>query len=153
MADQISVSRDISAPPETVWSMIADVTRMGDWSPETIGCTWTKGALGPEVGAHFRGRNRNGRRNWSTSSRVVACEHGRRFAFEVTSGPFKVSRWEYEFEPTDAGCRATETWTDQRGWLVTALGKPVSGVADRASHNRESMAETLRRLAEAAESD
>ena len=45
----------------------------------------------------------------------------------------------------------TETWTDQRGWLAERLGKPVSGVEDRASHNRRSMEATLTRLAEISE--
>jgi hypothetical protein len=45
----------------------------------------------------------------------------------------------------------TETWIDQRGRLVTFLGKPVSGVADRASHNRAGMEATLDRLAAVAE--
>ena len=81
----------------------------------------------------------------------MACEPGRHFGFAVTSGPLKVSRWDYRFEPSESGCLASETWTDQRGWLVTMLGKPVSGVSDRAEHNRAGMAETLRRLAAAAE--
>ena len=38
-----------------------------------------------------------------------------------------------------------------QGWVANRLGKPVSGVADRASHNRESMEATLARLAEISE--
>ncbi|MGZ4800739.1 MAG: SRPBCC family protein, partial [Acidimicrobiia bacterium] len=68
-------------------------------------------------------------------------------AFEVTSGPVKIARWTYRFEPTATGCEVTEIWTDQRSWLPKALGKPISGVADRATHNRESMEKTLEGLA------
>jgi len=151
VAEQVSVTRDVAASPDALWSMIADVTRMGEFSPENAGCEWIGDAREPVVGARFRGTNRNGKRKWKTIGKVVNADPGRAFAFEVTSGPLKVSRWEYRFEPTDAGCRVTETWIDQRGWIVTTLGKPVSGVGDRASHNRSGMESTLDRLAAVAE--
>ncbi len=105
----------------------------------------------PVIGARFRGTNRNGKRRWKTVGTVVTAEPGRAFAFEVTSGPLKVARWEYRFDPIAAGCRVTETWIDQRGWIVTVMGKPVSGVDDRPTHNRSGMEATLARLAAVAE--
>jgi hypothetical protein len=149
--EQVSVARDVAASPDALWAMVADVTRMGEFSPENAGCEWMGTPAEPVVGARFRGTNRNGKRKWKTVGTVVAAEPGRAFAFEVTSGPLKVSRWEYRFEPTDAGCRVTETWIDQRGRIVTVMGKPVSGVADRAAHNRSGMEATLERLAAVAE--
>lgn len=151
MAEQVSVERTISASADEVWALVSDVRRMGEWSPETFECEWIGGATGPMAGARFRGRNRNGKKRWSTVSTVAEAAPGRVFAFEVKAGPWKVARWEYRFEPTDGGCRVTEIWIDERGRLVTILGKPVSGVGDRASHNRASMTETLGRLAAAAE--
>ena len=44
---------DIAAPPEAVWDLISDVTRMGDWSPECYRCTWLDGGTGPRAGARF----------------------------------------------------------------------------------------------------
>ena len=41
---------------------------------------------------------------------------------------------------------------DERGMVAKTLGKPVSGVADRADHNRAGMEQTLERLKAAAES-
>jgi hypothetical protein len=149
--DQVSVARDVAASPDALWAMVADVTRMGEFSPENAACEWIGDTREPVVGARFRGTNRNGKRTWKTVGEVVTAEPGRAFAFEVTSGPLKVARWEYRFEPADGGCRVTETWIDQRGRLVTFLGKPVSGVADRASHNRAGMETTLDRLAAVAE--
>lgn len=152
MSEQVSVTREIAASPERVWEMVSDVTRMGEWSPENDGGKWLRDATGPEPGALFRGTNRNGNKRWSTLARVVDAEPGRLFSFRVTAAGFKVAEWRYALEPTDAGCRVTETWTDQRGRLAKAIGKPVSGVADRASHNRAGMEETLDRLKAAAES-
>lgn len=151
MPDSVAVDRHIAAPAERVWDLISDITRMGDWSPEAQGGSWLKGATGPATGARFKGRNRNGSKSWSTTCTVTQCEPGRTFAFKVTSGPLGVATWRYDIEPDGTGCRVTETWIDDRGWLVTTLGKPISGVADRASHNRDTMTETLRRLGESAE--
>ena len=44
------------------------------------------------------------------------------FEFAVTSGPLAVATWRYEFEETDAGCRVTESWVDQRKRLVCHSG-------------------------------
>lgn len=151
MAEEISVTRDIAATPDALWGRVSDIERMGEISPESTAGEWLKGASGPVVGARFKGNNQNGKKEWSTTCKVVECEPRRSFAFEVTSGPIKVARWTYRFEPTDVGCRVTETWTDQRGWLPKKLGKTVSGVADRSAHNRTTMEATLERLASLAE--
>jgi Polyketide cyclase / dehydrase and lipid transport len=148
MTDQVSVQRDIAASSDELWARVSDVTRMGELSPESAGGQWIGGATGPAVGARFKGKNQNGKKRWSTVAKITDCEPGRVFAFEVSSGPLKVARWEYRFEPTDTGTTVTETWIDQRGRIVTVLGKPVSGVADRASHNRTTMEATLAALAE-----
>ncbi len=132
--------------------MVADVTRMGEWSPENDGAAWLGGASGPAVGAKFKGSNRNGKKKWDTVGTVVASEPGVVFAFRVTATGLKVAEWRYAFESTEPGCRVTETWIDERGPIVKVLGKPVSGVGERAEHNRVGMIETLDRLKAAAES-
>jgi hypothetical protein len=62
-----------------------------------------------------------------------------------------VATWRYEIADTATGCEITETWIDERNGLVKALGKPVSGVADRSAHNRAGMEATLAALKAAAE--
>jgi uncharacterized protein YndB with AHSA1/START domain len=152
MAEEVSVSRDVGAPAEQVWAMVADVTRMGEWSPENEGGEWLRGATGARPGATFRGTNRNGKRTWKTVATIADAEPSRVLSFRVKAMGLKVAEWRYAFEPTATGCRVTETWIDQRGGIVRALGKPVSGVADRAAHNRAGMEQTLERLAAVAES-
>jgi uncharacterized protein YndB with AHSA1/START domain len=152
MPEQVSVSREIAAPAEQVWAMVADVTRMGEWSPETEGATWLGGATAATPGAKFRGRNRNGKRKWNTVAVVTEVQPGTVFAFTVSAVGLRIAEWRYTLEPTAGGCRVTETWTDQRGRIASTLGKPVSGVADRASHNRAGMEMTLDRLKAVAES-
>jgi uncharacterized protein YndB with AHSA1/START domain len=152
MAQEVTVTQDIGAPAETVWAMVSDIARMGEWSPENEGSTWLAGATGPTPGAKFTGANRNGKKTWTTAGTIVDVEPGRVFSFRITAAGFKVAEWRYTFETTSSGCRVTETWIDQRGRIAKALGKPVSGVADRAAHNRQTMELTLERLKAAAES-
>ena len=151
MPEPVSVTKEIAASAEEVWALVTDISRMGEWSPETEACTWIKGATGPEVGARFKGSNRNGSKSWSTVAKVVEAAPGRTFAFDVAVGPFGVARWGYAIEPTEAGCTVTETWTDHRSALTKLISGPISGVSDRATHNREGMAATLDRIAAAAE--
>ena len=131
--------------------MVADVRRMGEWSPECVRCEWLGGAAGATVGARFRGHNRNGLRRWSTVSTVVAADPGRIFAFRVSSLGLPVAEWRYAVTPTPGGCRVTETWTDARGALIRSMGRFATGVGDRAAHNRAGMLATLARIKEAAE--
>ena len=54
---QASGSVVIAADAETLYDMVADVTRMGEWSPICKECWWEDAAGGPRVGAWFVGRN------------------------------------------------------------------------------------------------
>ena len=150
MTDVI-VERDIAAPPEKVWAMISDVTRMGEWSPEATGGAWSKGVSGPAVGARFKGTNANGKKSWTTACRVTACEPGRAFGFAVRGGGLPVADWNYTITPTPEGCHVVEQWTDHRGAAIKFLGRIISGVAERAPHNQANMERTLEALAQAAE--
>jgi uncharacterized protein YndB with AHSA1/START domain len=152
MTDQVSVSREITAPAEQVWAMVSDVTRMGEWSPENEGAVWLGGATSAQAGAKFRGTNRIGKRKWKTRATVTEVEPGRRFSFRVSATVIKVADWSYEVEPTATGCRVTETWIEQRPGWFKPLTQLVTGVRDRPATNRAGMEQTLERVAAAAES-
>ena len=146
------VQRTMCSMPEKAWSLLADITRMGEWSPETTVAVWRKGATGPTVGARFKGKNQRGSKKWTSNGTVTVCEPGRRFAFHVSIGPFSVADWAYEFEPTENGCLVSEVWQDRRGALVTWLSPFITGTKDRARRNEETMTVTLDRLAASAQS-
>jgi hypothetical protein len=62
-----------------------------------------------------------------------------------------ISEWAYDIEPTDSGCRVTETWTNlSPGWW-SPIARLATGVADRAAHTRAGMEQTLEGVAAAAE--
>ena len=48
----------INADPERLYQMVADLCRMGEWSPECQAVEWEDGATGPAEGARFVGHNR-----------------------------------------------------------------------------------------------
>jgi uncharacterized protein YndB with AHSA1/START domain len=80
-----SVTVHMAAPPERVWELVSDVTKIGRYSPETFEGEWIEGATGPAVGAKFRGhvkRNGKGPIYWTTCA-VTACVPGHEFAFGV----------------------------------------------------------------------
>jgi uncharacterized protein YndB with AHSA1/START domain len=149
MTTPVSVSVEINAPVEKVWAMITDLPRMGEWSPENQGGEWADGATGPAVGATFKGKNGNGKKNWSTSVKVNALEAERKFSFGLLVFGKNWCDWVYEIEPTATGCSVTHSWIDHRGSVARFLGKVVSGVADRATHNKKNMEVTLQNLAKA----
>jgi uncharacterized protein YndB with AHSA1/START domain len=151
MAADVTVSRDVNAPAETVWAMIADLPRMGEWSPENEGGEWIGGATGPVPGAKFRGSTRHGSKKWKTVAQVVDAEPGRRFSFLVKAAVLPVAEWAYDIEATSSGCRVTESWTDRRPGFFKPIAAKATGVSDRIDHNRSTMEQTLERLASAAE--
>lgn len=147
----VTVEEVIAAPPQRLYGLVSDVTRMGEWSPETTSCRWVGGASGPRAGARFRGSNRNGWRRWSTSCTVVAAEPGARFSFNVGLAGLPVSTWTYEFLPEGQATRVRESWTDRRPGWMDRFGKRVRGVTDTHAHNRSTMEATLAALRRHAE--
>jgi hypothetical protein len=101
-SDSVVVGR----PPHEVYELVADVTRMGEYSPVCAECWWDEGD-GPRVGAHFTGRNVLPERTWETRSEVVAAEPGREFAGVV--GP-QIARGGYTFTAVDGGTEVVESW-------------------------------------------
>jgi hypothetical protein len=96
----------IALPPDDVYELVADITRMGEYSPICVACWWDDDD-GPRVGAKFTGRNVLPERTWETTSEVVAAEPGREFAWVV--GP-QIARWGYTFTEVDGGTEVTESW-------------------------------------------
>ena len=108
---QGSASIEIDREPATVFAAIADVTRMGEWSPECISGRWVGGATGPAVGAKFEGDNRVAiagipLKKWTTTSEVTACVPGELFEFVAS----EYTTWRYEFEPAGTGTKVTESY-------------------------------------------
>lgn len=138
----VTVSKTIAAPADQLHTIVSDITRMGELSPETHSARWlTKGEtfLGSNnIGPFYR---------WSTKCRIVENRPGRSFAFSV-AWPSQ-TYWRYDFTPVDGGTTVTETMRKIDAqmapvrWMQSAVGVP-----DRSAHLRAGMTATLDRLAD-----
>jgi uncharacterized protein YndB with AHSA1/START domain len=146
--DRVSVQ--VAATPETLWDMVSDIKRMGEWSPETYRTFWLGWKRRPEVGVRFVGVNKDGRMRWPTTSRIVEAERGRVFAFRTFDSGVT---WRYRFEPAEGGTRVTEERdaTRERTPLIRIFYKTMGGYDRRIGVIRDGMRQTLERLKAAAE--
>ena len=60
----------VAARPELVWDLVADITRVGGWSPECIRAAWLGESGRPQPGARFTGHNRT----VATETAAFVCE-------------------------------------------------------------------------------
>lgn len=103
-------SVDIDASVKTVWELVSDVTRTGEWSVECRSAEWLDGATAAEPGARFRGRNRRNATRWSRICEVLDVDSPRRLSWRTL--PTRLlpdsTRWEFELAPNGAGTLLTE---------------------------------------------
>ena len=141
-----SVTVLMAASADQVWSRISDITRIGQFSPETFEAEWLDGATGPAVGARFRGhvhRNGRGPTYWSVCT-VVECEPSRVFSFAVGVGDLRLNTWRYEIVPVAGGVQVTESFALTRSW-ANRIYWVVLGRA-RGRTNVQGMRTTLERI-------
>lgn len=145
---------EIHAPAVDVYDLVAEVTNMSRWSPETYRAAWVDGATEPEVGARFKGWNRakvwGVPAQWTTTATIRRADRGIAFSFDV---PFSGARWTYRFEPTadGTGCTVVETREEYTSPPLAAAMYLVVGKLRRAQL-AAGMHTTLERLKAAAES-
>lgn len=107
-----SVTVAVEAPVGDVWAVVSDITRIGEFSPETFEAEWLDGARGPAVGHRFRGhvkRNQKGPTYWSQCE-VTVCDVDEVFEFVVSLRGKPVNRWRYTLEPDGAATNVTESF-------------------------------------------
>jgi hypothetical protein len=130
--------------------MLADVTRMGEWSPECIRCQWLDDPPGARVGARFQGWNRLpfvG--TWKSTNTIVACDPGVELAWAVGNDPDAPNtRWQYVLSPGAAGTDVVERYEMLREPRIVRM---YYGLIGRPRRLERAMEETLRRLKVAAE--
>ncbi len=141
----------IGCSAQSLYAMVADVTRTGEWSPVCRTCWWDEGG-GPRVGAWFTGRNELPERTWETRSQVVVADPGREFAFVVGES---YVRWGYTFAPRHEGTELTESWEFLPGGIAMfeerfGADAPAQ-IADRTRAAHEGIPATLAALKRAAE--
>jgi hypothetical protein len=89
----------IERPADEIYDLLADVSKMGSWSPVCTGGRYDEG------GEWFTGTNAIGDTTWETRCRVVAAERGKEFAFvnHGAAGRHEMVRWGFELVPSTGG--------------------------------------------------
>jgi uncharacterized protein YndB with AHSA1/START domain len=154
----------VAAPPELVWDLVADVTQVGQWSPECIGADWLGEPGRPHPGARFTGHNRfpDGF-EYEVTCVVTAAERPRAFAWVVlddSGDPGRPSSlWRYRIDPLpDGGSLVRQRFTHGPGvsYLREIAATAPSGaagiIAARRDELQANMSATLRAIKAAAES-
>ena len=142
-----SVTVHMAASADRVWHLVSDITRVGEFSPETFEAEWLDGARGPVPGARFRGhvrRNGRGPVYWTVCT-VTACDPGREFAFTVAGpGGKTVNTWRYQLDPNADGTGVTESF-ELADTILTRLYWKIAGSA-RGRTNQDGMRATLEKM-------
>jgi len=141
----------VDAPPDVVWSLLADLDRMGEWSPECYKVSWLDGASSPaQVGARFKGWNRWGPVRWSMTCEVKTAEPGREVSWSTVQGGRDVVGWRYLLEPAGAGTDVIESF--HVAWLpsMARLFEDVI-IVNRDRQREHAMRATLERIKSAVE--
>lgn len=150
-ARQGRVTMRIMAPAERIWALIANLDRMGEWSPECYRVTWLDGATSPaKPGARFKGRNRWGPVRWSMICQVKSAEEGREISWATIQRGRELVSWRYELVPDGEGTIVTESF--EVHWLPP-MARAFEDVVmvNRDSDREQAMHVTLERIKAAAE--
>jgi len=126
VTNTLEATIEIAATPQDVWTIVSDLKRMGEWSPQ---CRKMRVSGEVREGTKTFNINRKGLLVWPTTSKVIRFEPNKAIAFRINENR---SIWSYTLEPTETGTRVVErreapTGTSQ---LSQFLIKTVLGGAD-----------------------
>jgi uncharacterized protein YndB with AHSA1/START domain len=154
----------VAARPELVWDLVADITRVGGWSPECIRAAWLGQPGRPWLGARFTGHNRlpNGF-EYEVTCEVTEADRPRAFAWVVlddSDDPARPSSlWRYRIDPLPGGgSRVRQRFTHGPGTsflraiAAQAPDRAAEIIAARRDGLRANMSATLSAMKTAAES-
>lgn len=149
-----SESIEINASTNTVWSLITDMERYGEWSSENTGGYWRKNEEGVpgtgEVGDEFVGINRRGEDEWKALVEIIERKEGQSFAFVTGGSAMNLVHWRYDLEANGESTTLTESWALMNlSPLMIENGE--NEVQSRAANARESITATLQGMKAAAE--
>ena len=134
------VDVEVAAPPEAVWAVLTDPSRIPEWSHEC--CEVELLDSGPVgLGSRFRGGNRVGRNRWSRVCTVFRCEPASEFGYLTSGGPGDATAWHFRLEPTATGTRLTQLYriVSMPAWMSVWVGVTMTSHNDRSAALREDL--------------
>jgi len=147
---ELRAEATIAAPPDKVWSLVTDVSRMPEWSPELVRMLALKRG-GMRRGQWYLGINRRKGVVWPTRNVVAVLEPGRTVAWDTTSSG---ARWIWEVKPSGEGTHVVHRRpVPGRLTVLSAVFARLflGGVDGHADELEAGMAATVQRLKAVAE--
>jgi uncharacterized protein YndB with AHSA1/START domain len=101
----------VTAPPEVVWDLLADIANITAWSPECIRTAWLDDRHDVRPGARFSGRNRlpDGL-EWTVTCVITEARRPGTLAWVVLDDEdatqtveYPSSRWRYDLDTSPGG--------------------------------------------------
>ena len=145
----IAHSIEIEATPAKVWTIVSDLKRMGEWSPQCVRMKVFGGEV--KAGARTLNLNRQGWKRWPTNAKVVDFEPERLLSFRILENR---TVWSFELEPTETGTRLTESRRAPQGVAAAsnAAVKSLLGGVEKFEQELETgIEQTLQRIKAEAE--
>lgn len=148
----ISGSIHIAASPATVWSIVSDLRRMGEFSPQCKKMFISRGPV--TKGTRTLNLNRQGWLWWPTRAKVVEFIDEKVLAFQILEN---TAIWRYELEPSGEGTQLRESRILPTG-EVTSVSRWLTGLAlggteafeDELERGIQQTLEQIKKAAEAA---
>lgn len=137
----------VEASPVAVWAVIADVTRIPEWSPVCHRVEWVAPSAAAEPGARFRGHNKLNGARWSRVCEITIADPGRELAFSTEFKGRESTRWRYALRAESGGTRVTESYeiVSMPRW-VQLLRRIPGAVAKSERDTRTNLSTSLDRL-------
>ncbi|WP_067830662.1 SRPBCC family protein [Nocardia inohanensis] len=123
MPNNLEASIDIAAAPEQVWSVVSDLKRIREFSPQTLRMQ-PIGAV--KTGTWTINLNKAKGYVYPTTSRVVRFEPNKAIAFRMNENQ---TIWSYTLEPTATGTRLVQRRDTPNGvtWIVRKMIDGILG--------------------------
>jgi uncharacterized protein YndB with AHSA1/START domain len=150
-APDLEASVHIDAPVETVWTLVSDVRRMPEWSPQVSSTRLRTGFDTVALGTQFTNRNHEGELEWTTHAEVVRFEPEREIAFRVEENWVI---WSFTLAPDGTGTALTQRRDAPDGVSELSLELTngfMGGVEVFTASMRDGMQQTLEKIKEQAE--
>ena len=149
-ARELRAEMEIEAPASAVWSVLTDLRRMPEWSPELVRMLpLRRGGL--RGGQPSLGATRRKATSCPTRNVVVTVEPDRALAWDTRSSG---ARWIYELSPSGSGTRVVHRRpVPTRLTVLSKVFAPLflGGNDGHADELEAGMTETLERLRAAVE--
>jgi hemerythrin-like domain-containing protein len=143
----------VEAPIDAVWRIVADVTRVGEWSHECRRVEWLDAATTAAPGVRFRGVNKAGPWSWSRINEIIVADKPHTLVWRTIPTPLypDSSEWRITLGSAEGQTRIVQSFQVLRAPAL--LARVYSIVVPAHRDRTTSLTDDLHRLGEIAASE